>query len=66
MTAAKQLLSDYIDKSEVAAELRVCERTLDRWHQLKQGPPRIAMGRRILYRRSSLANWLASREDSAS
>ncbi len=65
MTTTEQLLSDYIEKDEAAAELNVCGRTLDRWHQLKEGPPRVTIGRRILYRRSSVATWLASREQPA-
>jgi predicted DNA-binding transcriptional regulator AlpA len=62
MTNTEQLLSDYLDKNEAAAALGICGRTLDRWHQLREGPPRATMGRRILYRRSSIAAWLASRE----
>jgi hypothetical protein len=62
MTNTEQLLSDYLDKNEAAAALGVCERTLDRWHVLGEGPPRVTMGRRILYRRSSLTAWLAARE----
>jgi predicted DNA-binding transcriptional regulator AlpA len=65
MTTTAQLLTDYIEKDEAAAELGVCERTLDRWHQLREGPPRVTIGRRILYRRSSVAAWLASREEPA-
>jgi predicted DNA-binding transcriptional regulator AlpA len=65
MTTTEQLLSDYLNKDQAAAQLGVCERTLDRWHTLKEGPPRVTMGRRILYRRSSIASWLASREQPA-
>jgi hypothetical protein len=62
MTTTEQLLSDYLDKDQAATELGICGRTLDRWHVLGEGPPRVTMGRRILYRRSSLTAWLAARE----
>jgi predicted DNA-binding transcriptional regulator AlpA len=65
MTNTEQLLSDYLDKDEAAAALGICGRTLDRWHAINEGPPRVTMGRRILYRRSSIAAWLASREQPA-
>jgi Helix-turn-helix domain len=66
MTNTEQLLSDYLEKDAAAAELGVCERTLDRWHQLGGGPPRATIGRRIFYRRSSVAAWLSSREQPVS
>lgn len=56
------ILSDYFAPAELASELGVCVRTLDRWDTLGEGPPRCKVGRRVLYRRSSVAAWLASRE----
>jgi hypothetical protein len=58
------LLADYLTKAELAAELRIHERTLDRWHTARTGPPRTEIGRDILYRRGSVRAWLAKRERS--
>ena len=56
------LLGDLLTRTAVSVALGVSERTLDRWHALRIGPPRIRMGRRILYRRQALENWLLLHE----
>jgi hypothetical protein len=66
MSITENLLADFLTQGETAAELKVCERTLDRWRRLDEGPPITKLGRRILYRRSSLAAWIRAREQSAS
>jgi Helix-turn-helix domain len=58
MSNSEPLLSDYFTQKEAATELKVTERTLDRWQRLREGPPITKLGRRILYRRSSLQTWL--------
>jgi hypothetical protein len=58
----EKLLADFLTQKEAAAELRVCERTLDRWRRLDEGPPITKVGRRTLYRRSSLQAWLRAQE----
>jgi hypothetical protein len=40
-------------------------RTLDRWRRLDEGPPITKLGRRPLYRRSSLQAWLRAQEHRA-
>lgn len=62
MSNSEPILSEYLTKAETAAELRRSVRTLDYWYRIGMGPPRVVMGRTVLYRRSSLATWLASRE----
>jgi hypothetical protein len=62
MSTSETLLADFLEQDEAAAELKVCRRTLDRWQQLGEGPPITRLGRRVLYRRSSLLAWLATRE----
>jgi hypothetical protein len=62
MTTTEGLLADFLTQDQAAAELKVCERTLDRWRRLKEGPPITKLGRRILYRRSSLQAWLRASE----
>jgi len=62
MNTNETLLADFLTQDEAAAELKICERTLDRWRRLREGPPITKIGRRILYRRSSLQAWLRTRE----
>jgi len=65
MSNSEPLLSEYFTQEEAASELKVTERTLDRWQRLREGPPITRLGRRILYRRSSLQTWLHRRERDA-
>jgi excisionase family DNA binding protein len=65
MSIFEPVLSDYFTQKEAAAELKVTDRTLDRWQRLREGPPVTRLGRRILYRRSSLQAWLRKREGDA-
>ena len=55
-------LGELFDRQEAASFLGVSPRTLDRWHLLREGPARIELGRKIRYRRTSLEDWLLSRE----
>jgi Helix-turn-helix domain len=57
-----KLLDDFLPKEEAAAELHICERTLDRWRRLGEGPPVTKIGRRVYYRRPTLRAWLRARE----
>ena len=59
------ILGGYFTKRQLATELKVSPRTIDRWHLLRQGPPRTEIGRAILYRRDSVVAWLESRERKA-
>jgi hypothetical protein len=65
MSDLEPLLSEFLTKKELAAELRRNERTLDRWHALGTGPPRTRIGRKVLYRRTSAKKWLAAQEHQA-
>ena len=62
MNDPEKLLADFPTPDEAAAELKICERTLDRWRRLDEGPPITKLGRRVLYRRSSLQAWIRTRE----
>ena len=53
-------------RERTAAELGRSVRTLDRWHALKFGPPRIKIGKLILYPVAALIEFLnknASKDD---
>jgi predicted DNA-binding transcriptional regulator AlpA len=56
------LLSDYLDKHSFCAELGISERTADRWHVLRTGPPRTKAGKKVLYRKSAISEWLKGHE----
>jgi CO/xanthine dehydrogenase Mo-binding subunit len=56
------VLADFMDTDELAAELNVTPLTLVRWRLQKIGPVVTRLGRRILYRRSSVQAWLAAQE----
>jgi hypothetical protein len=59
------LLSGYFTPDELAAELKINRRTLDRWRRLDEAPPVTRFGRQILYRKTSVAAWLAGLEQDA-
>ncbi|RBI67551.1 DNA-binding protein [Roseovarius sp. TE539] len=58
MTANTQLLTPL----EAASYLRVSKRTLDRWHAMRIGPPRVSAGRRVFYQLEALHKWLEDNE----
>jgi hypothetical protein len=60
---AGTVLSEYLTPEELASELGICKRTLDRWHGSRSGPPRLTIGRRPLYRREAVVQWLRKREE---
>ena len=62
MSNSVPILSEFLTKEELAAELRRNPRTLDRWDVLGVGPPRTHVGRQVLYRRASVERWLAAQE----
>ena len=62
MSISEPILSEFLTKEELPAELRRNPRTLDRWDVLGVGPPRTLVGRQVLYRRASVQRWLAAQE----
>jgi hypothetical protein len=60
--ADRPILDEFATVEELAAELKLNRRTLDRWEKTGTGPPRTMMGRTILYRRDSVRKWLAEQE----
>ena len=58
----KTILDGYLTVTECAAELCIDKRTLERWHRLREGPPRTKIGKKVLYRREAVADWLRLRE----
>jgi hypothetical protein len=62
MSSPEPLLSEFLTKEQLAAELGRNARTLDRWASLGIGPPRTCFGRTVLYRRASVLKWLVAQE----
>lgn len=54
---------DYMTIQALAEELGICTRTLERWQTSRYGPPRITLGKRILYKRESVRAWLDGKEE---
>jgi predicted DNA-binding transcriptional regulator AlpA len=54
--------SHYLTPPELADILGVSARTLNRWHALRQGPPRCKIGKAVRYRADSVAIWVAAQE----
>jgi hypothetical protein len=52
----------YITPERLAALLDVSVRTLNRWHAMRIGPPRVKVGRLVLFDLAKLPEWLRSRE----
>jgi hypothetical protein len=59
------LLGEYLLPSELAAELKICTKTLDRWRVFGEGPPITKIGRRVYYSRAGVIAWLQTRERSS-
>jgi hypothetical protein len=56
------VLSDYQTEQELATDLDICVKTLRRGHAARRGPPRVEIGRRKMYRRTGVREWLIARE----
>jgi hypothetical protein len=56
------LLADYLPERQAADELLQKLRTLRLWRSQGIGPAWVKVGRRVLYSRSTLLNWVASNE----
>ena len=62
--SATSLLGDeFLTPDALARELGKSPRTLARWNVLRCGPPKIRVGRSVYYRRTSVRQWLESREE---
>ena len=60
--ADETVLTGYLPPAQLATVLNVSERTLQRWHGLRCGPPRITVGHTILYNVAKVRRWLQDHE----
>jgi phage terminase Nu1 subunit (DNA packaging protein) len=52
----------YVNAWRLASILKVSVRTLSRWDTAGTGPPKIKVGRKVLFDLAKVSEWLASRE----
>lgn len=63
---AALVLDGFLRREELAQQFGLSARTISRWEALRIGPPRVCVGRTILYNITSVREWLVSREQQAS
>ncbi|SDX72544.1 helix-turn-helix transcriptional regulator [Roseicitreum antarcticum] len=56
------LLADWISREQLAGELGIACDTLARWEARQLGPPCTRIGRKVLYRRTTVENWINAQE----
>jgi predicted DNA-binding transcriptional regulator AlpA len=56
------LLAGYLDQPVLARELGIATKTLDRWGKEGRGPAVTKIGRRVMYSRKAVTEWLAACE----
>jgi len=56
------VLEGYLERDQLASELNKSARTIDRWHAMGVGPPRVLIGRKPYYKRASVLAWLERHE----
>ena len=56
------ILSDYITEAQLAEELCCNVETIRRWRRGGKGPPHTMLGKRVLFRRAAVVEWLLAQE----
>jgi hypothetical protein len=54
------VLAGYLTSEQLAAELDMAVITLALWRMRQKGPPYVKVGRKILYSRTTVKDWIAS------
>lgn len=60
--SVEHLLAGYLSRDELAKELSITTRTLDRWRSEGKGPAITMIGKSPVYRREAVQAWLRSCE----
>lgn len=55
-------MPDYYSHKQLAAELKISERTLSRLLKKGDAPPRMKIGRKSFYRKQAVEAWCLSKE----
>lgn len=56
------LLEGWLDRAALAKELALSIDTLQRWETRRVGPPCVRVGRKVLYRKAAVRDWLRDQE----
>ena len=56
------LLADWISREQLAGDLGLTCDTLARWEARRVGPPCTRIGRKALYRRAAVQDWIRAQE----
>ena len=59
---ARPVLSEWMTRAELAAELDLTAETLCRWDARRVGPAPTRVGRKVFYRRDAVRAWLLAQE----
>ena len=51
-----------LDRAELARQLALSVDTLQRWETRRVGPPCVRVGRKVLYRKEAVRDWLKEQE----
>jgi hypothetical protein len=57
-----EILAGFVTREQFAGAINRSVRTVDRYHVLRIGPPRIQVARTVPYSVESIKDWLRSRE----
>jgi predicted DNA-binding transcriptional regulator AlpA len=60
MPKATKILEGYLSERQLAVQLGISLRTLYRWNERGFAPPRIILGRKIIYSPDAVRSWLDS------
>ena len=61
-SADPALLDGWLDRAELARQLALSVDTLQRWETRRVGPPCVRVGRKVLYRKEAVRDWLKEQE----
>lgn len=56
------LLEEWLNRADLARELALSIDTLQRWETRRVGPPCVRVGRKVLYRKDAVREWLRDQE----
>lgn len=56
------LLEDWMPRAELAEIIGISTDTLARWESRRTGPPCVRIGRKVLYRRGAVRDWMLEQE----
>lgn len=64
-TTPDPILSDYLSKSQLAAELGVTVRTITRWRMMRTAPPAVRVAGRVMFKRADVKQWIEAQREVA-